>query len=95
MMMPIMIAMLVQMQATQVQMHASLVDVQATLVDVQATLVDVQATSGQLLASQARLEQLHRINSHNSLARVSNSHAQQALHFFKSCSKVSLAESLR
>ena len=53
MMMPIMIAMLVQMQATQVQMHAS-------LVDVQATLVDVQATSGQLLASQARLEQLHR-----------------------------------
>ena len=67
-------------------MHASLVnletrlgDVQTTLGDVQATQVGVQATVEQLLAGQARLELLHHINSHNSLARVSNSHAKQGL----------------
>ena len=63
--MPIMMAILVQMQATLVQMHA--------------LLLDVQPTAGQLLASQARVEQLHSVNSHNSMARVSNSHAQQGL----------------
>ena len=62
-------AALLQIQATQVHLQAMQEQMQATLV----------ARSGQLLAAQARLEQLHRASSHNSLARVSNSHAQQGL----------------
>ena len=66
-----------QIQATAVQIQATLEEMQATAVQIQAMLEQIQATAVQLLASMERLGHLYRVSSHNSMARICNSHAQQ------------------